>query len=266
MPLLGAIFGSARLGSRLKLVALLSWYNEPVSWLAELAASLPKAHVAHLVALDGAFFLYPGALQHPVSCAAQADALVRMCSSVSVGVTVHRPRGPYMGNEVEKRNALFRYGLLEASEDDWFLILDGDMVVTRAPFDLLDQLERMEELVCETLLWGRDDENGVWRDGTYRGLVRALPDLHVDGAHHRYIADGHVLRCSARGDERQVPAGSMLDLHVEHRQRPAHRLETWREYARVRDDLGIESHLGPIGASDGPQVAPVAASAGETTR
>jgi len=69
-----------------KLVALLTWYDEPSWCLTELVASLAAAGIDHLVAVDGAYMLYP--LARPQSPGEQAQAILAAAQGASVGVSL----------------------------------------------------------------------------------------------------------------------------------------------------------------------------------
>jgi hypothetical protein len=61
----------------------LSWFDEPIGWLTELVASLAP-HIDHLVAVDGAYGLLPGAeARSPTD---QAHAITGACAGAGVGV------------------------------------------------------------------------------------------------------------------------------------------------------------------------------------
>src|SRR6266498_1360247 len=59
----------------LKIIAILSWFDESPSWLSACVASLARAGCSHLVAVDGAYRLYPDGRPH--SGIAQQDAITR---------------------------------------------------------------------------------------------------------------------------------------------------------------------------------------------
>ena len=90
----------------MKLIAILCWYDERPSWLAGVTASLARLQVAHLVAVDGAYGLYPKG--HGCSGTEQQQTIVETCRAAGIGTTVHTPPEPWFGNEVEKRNLAFQ--------------------------------------------------------------------------------------------------------------------------------------------------------------
>jgi hypothetical protein len=110
-----------------RLVALLSWYDEPPTWLAATIASLPRIGVTHVVALDGAYPTFRTNNTHAsvASSPDQADAVMSTATAAGMGCTVEVP-GWYR-TEVSKRNHLFRMAQpLVRPGKDWVLVIDAD--------------------------------------------------------------------------------------------------------------------------------------------
>lgn len=130
---------------RMKLVALLSWYDEPSWCLAELIASVAEAGADALVAVDGAYALFPeGRAQSPSE---QAQVIQAAAQGAGLELLMHLPREVWFGNEVEKRSYAFTLGHTIARPDtDWFWILDADEVVTEA----MGLRKALEETDCPT--------------------------------------------------------------------------------------------------------------------
>lgn len=111
----------------MRLFALLSYYDEPVSWLAATVASLSRIGVDHLIAVDGAYIHYPTA--KPCSPIEQADAVIRAADAVGIGCTLVRPN-QLMWTEQEKRDHCFRVlETLATPMRDWVTIIDADEVI-----------------------------------------------------------------------------------------------------------------------------------------
>lgn len=213
----------------MRLVAMLSWYEESSQWLAALVASLQKANVDHIVAVDGAYALFPDSMSQPRSGPEQPQAIIECAHTLGIGVTIHRPTIVWGGNEVQKRNHLVQLALAETEETDWLLQIDADELVTHAPPDLHRQLQQAEEDVAGVYFYQRNTkqplppENSVPKfnpltmtEGFYghRILFRAQRDLHIEGAHYGYVANGTYLR----GKEHDpAPALDLPDFKVEHR-------------------------------------------------
>lgn len=229
---------------------LLSWYDEHPSWLAATVVSAAKL-CDGIVAVDGAYLLFPDSLRHPTSGPDQADAITRTAAAVGIACTMHVPTTCWWGNEVEKRNALVRLGAALAVHGDWFLIIDGDEVLTHVPPDTRGELGATENDVAEIMMWERHDEN-VAQAGVrsldkhpIRRLYRAVPGLTFGPAHHNlsFLRDGARVWLSDADRARPLePALALYDVKLEHRNhyRPAGRLATKRIYYAQRDQLGIE--------------------------
>jgi len=237
-----------------RVVGLLSWYDESPSWLAAAVASFAP-YLDHVVAIDGAYAAYPGARAR--SDLGQAETILRTADAVGLGVTIVEPRETFFGNEVEKRSLLFRYGLVEATPyEDWFVVFDGDEVLTKAPADLRTRLEYIPEDAAEVTLWSRENWSEVAPSaasaiplpgesrGTLRMFFRALPNLRVHGRHDVYVGDRYGVETIVWGPEPigPVSAANLHDVEVEHRsaKRDAARKEASYSYYKTRDALGLE--------------------------
>lgn len=202
---------------------LLSWYEEQPEWLYELVSSVAGV-CDRVVAVDGAYALYPDARAR--SGPDQADAILFGAAEQGLGVTVHQPRTPWVGNEVEKR----RYAHRLAAGADWLLVLDGDERVIERPDDLL---ERLQVTGCRSATFTHRFSDRP--DGCTRKLWR-MP-VTIGGWHFEYLdEDGKDLN-----DEEALPLDGLLV--VEHRKsdRPAGRQAAADVYYKRRDEQGIET-------------------------
>lgn len=245
-----------------RLVALLSFYDEPPELLAQCLAGVELLGCEHVVAIDGAYALYPDA--KPRSEYKQRAMIDYACHDMGIGCTLVTPPGPWQGNEVEKRTKLFEYGLMAAEEGDWFVVLDADNVMIQVPEDLR---ERLAETDCEVA-------TVVWREVTtalrklagnpdvaapewisIRSLFRAQP-IRVEGNHFTYVAgDGRVLW----GESQEVEALKLTDLIGEHRRnrRSAERWHAQGGYYHNRDHSGLRAEVKPChrcGGEHGPSI------------
>jgi hypothetical protein len=209
----------------------------------------------HLVAVDGAYALYPDGRAR--SEAMQAEVIMRACDGAGIGLTLHRPQDRWHGNETEKRTYAFALANAEAEAGrDWVFVIDGDDVVTNIPGDLRPRLKATERDAAEVTLWEREAWIEVAPEAAQglplppvtrmkqRRLYRAADSISVTGSHFVYLAQ--------RGEEYSylwgpntfplVEAADLSDLEVEHRTRHRDRArrEAAAEYYRVRDALGIE--------------------------
>lgn len=243
----------------MKVIALLSWFSESVSWLAATTASVAR-FCDHIVAVDGAYALYPEARAR--SGAEQAQVIMETADGAGIGSTIHRPQHVWADNEVEKRTFLFAAGALVAkSYRDWFLVLDADDVITDVPFDLRERLEATEQHVAGVTLWWRDDPNmaenyakinrrhelpRVCEQRYHRGLFRALPGLRVEGAHMVNVGEDNGRTVYLRGldgHHELEPMADFTDLRIEHRTllRDLTRAKQQQHYYSQRDQSGAEN-------------------------
>lgn len=216
----------------MRIIALLNFFDERADWLAACVASL-NGVADHIVAMDGAYVLFPQAKPH--SGDVQAGAIVSTAQALGIGVTYSAPQTVWMENEVEKRNQLVQIGKAIAEEGDWFLVLDADMVVTSSPPDLKDVLASCEHEVGS--YWVDEAHEGQSGRHPMRYLFRYADDLHITRTHYGY----------RRGDTYLWETGGMFaiptDLVLEHRghNRPVERNRRGDEYDRRRDVYGIEN-------------------------
>jgi hypothetical protein len=224
----------------MKLIGLMAWFDEQPDRLAATVSSL--GFLDHLVAIDGCYFLFPESLKRYRSPQEQLNAIVGTAYGLGIGLTLHVPDEPFAGNEVEKRNLMFKLAQQIGTEEDWLLIVDSDEVVTKATPDLKDKLAGTDLNVATYLLKEPDCNNYV------RGLMRCLPDLRVEDSHYGYRhgertdnwRDGYLW---VSGEE-ALELVSYLQL--EHRKdRPQRRTEAKESYNKLRQSLGVE--LAPEG-------------------
>ncbi len=220
----------------MRIIGLLCWYEEPESWLAECVASAARL-CDHIVAVDGPYAQFPGALRRPASGSEQADTIARTASGAGIGATIHVPRSPWWGGEVEKRDWMFKFAGLMTTASDWLLVIDADEVLTAIPPDTRMLLEKSELDVAELRIWDRDGSETM-----DRRLLRADPGLSVEGAHYVWTAPGPSGKKVLRGNQslhNLAPAEPLWDLRMEHRnrQRPAYRQQAKQEYYTQLPDI-----------------------------
>lgn len=183
----------------MRVVALLSWYEESPLWLAETIESLTLAGVDHLVALDGAYALYPDAT--PTSRPDQSITIAQACERHGIEHTIRAPTELWE-SEIEKRSALFELGEQVSRPKDWFFVVDADEVIQTVPGDFRERLQRSDRDVGRvTFLEPREvtgpARNYRWQNKpryTIRCLFRAQRGIRVEQNHWTYItADGKKL-------------------------------------------------------------------------
>jgi hypothetical protein len=199
-----------------KIIGLLSWYEEPVSWLAETVASAAKL-CDHLIAVDGPYAEFPFAHTKPASGTEQAETILHAAAGADMDCTIHASRKPWQGNEVEKRSFMFDLALTMTTEDDWLLVIDADEVLSSVPGDTRTLLEKSAADVGELYLWERGDQDTIY---IQRRLFRAVRGIKYQDCHYVVTAPAESGVRVLSGDQKihtLEPAESLLDLRIEHR-------------------------------------------------
>jgi hypothetical protein len=215
----------------MRIIGLLSWYEEPAPWLAECVASAARL-CDHLIAVDGPYALFPGALRKPSSGIEQAETIAHTAAGAGMGCTIHAPLQPWWGGEVAKRDFMFRLGSTMAQPGDWFLRIDADEVLTQVPPDTRTLLAATAHDVAEVTIWERGDQDS---QSTLRVLFRALPGIGVQQAHYVVTAPGEngtQVLCGNSATHQVEPTEGLWDVRMEHRtrQRPQQRQALKADY------------------------------------
>jgi len=232
----------------MRIVALMSWYDESPAMLAAGISSLAP-FADHLVALDGAYGLYPDA--QPASPGDQATLIRDTCQQHGMAVTIHQPNHPWIGNEVEKRTALFRLAEAFTTNQDWYYIHDADELVTHPHADTRAWLEHTNLDSAEVTYWwhrphatptDRPFPSPLREQQGIRKFFRAIPGLHCDKTHYRYrTPDGTFLWNPGAGGKPAEPL-DLRDMRVQHRnqERDLYRAQQAATYYPRRDTTRIE--------------------------
>lgn len=220
----------------MRLVGILNWYDENPAWLAACIASMARAGVEHVVAVDGAYALYPGG--RPSSNRSQHDAIFYTCHGAGIGCTLHVPTDVWFGNEVDKRTFAFRLAEQSTTDEDWYFVIDADWTITSA----LGLREKLAEEPTLAVAEIRIHDSNVEPLGGYafRSVFRALRGLYLHGNHFTYrTEDGRRLAGQAPSLE---PALDLSFVEVEHRMegRDRARVHARDAYYERRDRLGVE--------------------------
>ena len=228
--------------------ALLNWYEEPPARLAATVASL-EGLCDSVIAVDGAYALFPGALRRPNSGPEQADVIASVAGSLKMAVTIHQRSEPWWNNEVEKRGFMFSLAETVSTEDDWYFMIDADETISELPGDTRNLLAASALNAAECHMWEKDYLR-VLPDGTQVGalgvhpvrrLWRALRGIEV-GPGHAQIHVGDLWLCDATRPYLLGEALALHDLKLEHHNvfRSDDRLALKARYYATRDSLGIE--------------------------
>jgi hypothetical protein len=238
-----------------RIAALLSFYDESPLWLSATVASLAGV-VDRVVAADGAYSLYPQArASSPVE---QHQALVETAAACRIPLTLHVPTAPWKNNEVEKRNATIQLARAAGCTDGWWLlVVDADMVVTRASGGLYATLDATYEDVAEVSVAHHDDPHqnaeveraaisGMWQTASsqpYRLLYRSSDSLRYEGSHY-IVRNDHGFLWGNSSSQDLLPAADLtMELEFDHRSRlrDLERQTKQKAYYRVRDAVGAET-------------------------
>lgn len=239
----------------MKIHALLSWYEESPTFISACVASIAP-HVDHVIAVDGAYQNFPDA--RAKSDRLQAETIMAICDAADIACTIHQPATPWRGNEVEKRNHLFKIASAFSEPfTDWYWVIDADCVVTSVPTDFRPLLKECEQWSIDVALWERRDYLGdvpeVARElvlpthaaNPLTCLFRVMKDMQVVGAHYVYGGfkpDGEWSYAWAPHFMHPEATLRVPEIQVEHRSiyRDKYRRDLSQMYYKIRDELGIE--------------------------
>ena len=215
----------------MKVVALMSFYDETDEMLRESIMSLEGLCDA-LVAVDGAYALYPGG--KPSS--GGHEAIRAACEDAGLELELHVPDTVWLGNECEKREFMFRLGEKHTEPSDWFFIVDGDFVVGDFS-DKQGARRKLSEITQDVASVTLDEQTGIVLHPLF---FRAIRGIEVGPAHHYWKApDGRWLWHPMHGVGKYELYHEVI---VEHRQseRPSARAKAALAYYATRDRAGIE--------------------------
>ena len=262
----------------MRIVACLSWWEESPAWLARCVAGVGR-FADHLVAVDGAYGHMADSTRYPRSGGYQVDAIVAAAQGAGIGLTLHQPLGPWLGDEIAKRSFLFKAATLVADPgEDWLYVVDADEMMIDVPSTLRDQLEAASadgfevaavewfERTIDQPIPGDDQyADRFWEHLTVRSVqapmpkfFRADPTLRVERAHYIYVAGpADEPRYLWGNSTTQVlePHVAITGMRFEHwsRLRQPARRRLQKSYYEVRDRLDLET-LRPVELDGIPMV------------
>jgi len=243
---------------------MLCWYNEPPSWLAATVSSLARIGVDHVVAMDGAYLLFPDG--RPRSNLAEAQAILMAADAVGIGATVYQPETLWYGGEPEKRTELFKIASAHGTPgEDWLFVIDADEVITKDCPTIKDELAGTDALVAHGRIeqWWDDHQANpdtariarMMPHPTVFGhlqsrFFRIIENMRCDTTHFTYVGEWEGVSWTLRGDK----AGRVLGytqadaftpdrlVNIEHRDplRDLTRATLKKDYYEKRDEMGIE--------------------------
>lgn len=221
----------------MKIIAVLCWFDEQPPWLTGAIGSLKKLGVSHVVALDGAYGLYPSGRAY--SSRHQHATIVEACHALEMGSLIYAPQEPYLNNEVEKRSLSLRLAESIATPyEDWYFIFDADHFVTTA----IGHEHVLANTDCDVAeVRFQEPYGSVPSFGTpLRCVFRAIPGLYYAGNHYTPMTpDGKDLHHPS------TPAENLSCVEVEHRtmERDSYRKISQQGYYHRRELVGAESHV-----------------------
>lgn len=220
----------------MKLVGILCWFDEPPHDLERCLRSFHACGMTHLVAVDGAYGLFPDA--HPVSDSTQHQTIAAVCDELHIDLRMYLPPKVW-DTETDKRAIAFEIGAAEFATtcDDWFLIVDADEYVPQ-PADLRPLLRPVTLDAADVHFDEPAGGGNPAKTFDIRKLFRALPGLTVVFNHHTYVAGDTVLWGYG-----QVESADLSHVTVRHMTnlRPAKRRVVKETYYRDREATGIEA-------------------------
>ncbi len=253
-------------GGGLKIVGVLCWYDESPSWLANAVCGFGRV-CDEIVAVDGAYSMYPGA--RPRSHPDQAEAILAAAETMGAGCTIHRPRDVFFGQEVEKRNLSLRLvAPLLTPGEDWVMVFDADyqLMLCEDPAYTRTLLERTDKNVATyTILDAQDvqadavtaevcldvaiDTDWTVRD---RGIFRWTDDLRYGPSHFFITGTYNGEQEWLRGPDLFTGESSVQAADAEHLgrnlvvvHRNSKRAKVRRDaaagYYALRDQAGVEA-------------------------
>lgn len=240
----------------MRLIALVSWYDESPSWLASCVAGIGR-FCDFVIAVDGAYALYPGA--RPRSHPQQVEAIVHTAEAMDIGCLVYQPDTIWFDNELGKRNKSIALAATVAEPGDWIAVIDADYHLLRCnPEIVRHELDETESQVATyTLLDGKDflgmadleryaqtvNIDTEWTIRT-RDLYRWNPTLKVGPAHWCYsaVVDGRRewLRGPYTSALDAIDLGASLAFYHRTQDRALSRREAAAGYYKAREVNKIE--------------------------
>lgn len=195
-----------------------------------------------LIALDGPYANFPHG--RTLSRQSEPDAIIAGCASHGISLTLQRPAGAWIGDEVAKRQRLLELAhVVAGGEPAWLCIWDADWRL-EPPFDAssiwpVENLPRSVDVsICDDPVHGEPPE-AAWYP--MKMLMRFEPGMHMGSAHYIYVyQDGFEQWILPRREQEIAPLSGVRVRHLKYRRSPA-RLKRQAAYYEVRDGQGLES-------------------------
>ena len=248
-----------------KIIGILSWFDESPTWLSATIASMARI-CDHIIAVDGRYLHFEDT--RVTSSLPEHDAIMQTARGAGVGLTLDIPTQPW-ATEMDKRTRAFQLAELVADvHRDWFIVLDGDEVLTHTPSKqgTIDELDKAAaagvRTVTVTLRDIADPHYDAQRtkfgmdlavehviDCRVPRLFRFPKNLRVVGYHFNYVGENEngdpveLWGMDNATQHRTQWACFTTDVIIEHRheQRPKVRKQRRARYYVDRDECGLET-------------------------
>lgn len=217
---------------------LLSWYDEPVAWLAAAVSSFAQ-FCDTIVAVDGAYSLYPQG--EPRSHPNQVEAIQLAAEASGAACLVHQPSETWLGNEIEKRQTALE--LAKGLDAGWVCVFDADYHVRRCnPEAIRWDLDNTDlDVAAYELLGTIEEPKASWTSPT-RDIFRCKPDLEIGPTHAHYSYGGNEwLKGPGVDLVEALHFGQNLVCYHRSQDRPKQRLDAQQRYYRMREMTNIEA-------------------------
>jgi hypothetical protein len=228
----------------MKIIAMLSYYDEQPNLLKRSVRGLARLGVDTIIAADGAYALYPDG--KPYSSPETIHALCGAARDRRIHLILHQPDDVWAGNEVEKRQTMLDLAVSWSDVVDWLVVWDCDYKLLACPwkFNLKDRLQ-VTSCDVATIAFTEDPRADGEHDFYPMGMfLRAQRGIRMDGNHHTYLLPhGRRTQVLRRPVENEADALHMPDVKVLHdvHQRDPERRARQTAYYEQRDALGVES-------------------------
>lgn len=222
----------------MRIHGLLSWYDEPVAWLAAAVSSFGR-FCDTIVAVDGAYSLYPQGT--PRSHPNQVEAIQLAAEAAQVSCLVYQPSETWAENEIGKRQFAIDLLLAIADWGDWVCVFDADYHVRRVNVEAVRwDLENTDlNVATYELLDTIEEPKTSWTSPT-RDFFRWEPALRIGPTHAHYSLSDKWLKGPGVELEEALSLGQNLVCYHRTQDRTRARIDAQQRYYKTRQMLNIE--------------------------
>lgn len=222
----------------MRVLALLSHYDEDPLALLQCVNDLAKIGVTDLIAVGGRYESFP---EQPVlhSQMSEIDALASRCLFHDIDLTLEITKNAWHGDEVAKRQRMLELAhVIAGGEDAYICVWDADYRLFDddcLPYFLAGS-RSYDVLFSDDPREGDPPEASWYRMKMFMALE---PGLRMGTNHHTYVyADGVEFQILPKDEE--APLSGFAVRHLKYR-RGEHRLNAQAAWYSVRDSQGLES-------------------------